>query len=360
MNISRNDLDLSISLILDFLAKIQNQDGSFDTYFLQPYYNSDKGWMKFPKNAAFDVASVIAPLFQVNSAISTNLVNTGIEFIKDHSQDNRLWYYPELTKDYLPFFDSDSTALCSYVLEKSGFRVNNKSLLDTFIRNSEYDVFLIPSKIIREISIATNIHVWLHNYKVKKGLVLKNKLVNITDQDFVVDCNVLLYVGSTDKNRLVTKTLKNKFVSKEINHLYYPTKFQALYSYSRLCYFRPELNLKPDVTVLRAYANELYIQLTQDSEKINHVLFAVALLYFDFEIQHHERLFLDCFLAIENKLFEQSSPFYSGNIQLDVQPNIGLPNTYFGSPAITGSLCIEFLNLYRLRFYGSHFGQIEL
>jgi hypothetical protein len=81
-----------------------------------------------------------------------------------------------------------------------------------------------------------------------------------------------------------------------------------------------------------------------------------SMLHLNLDIGEHQDLVDNCFNAIEKGEFKHSNPFFSSNKLTDCQPEIDLPNTYFGSPAITCSLYIEMLNLYRKKYYGSYYG----
>lgn len=355
--IELNEVDSHINSLLNYLENIQNNDGSFDTMYLQPYYNPDKGWMKFPSNAAYDVACCLIPLLDIKSEQAKLIIEKGKGFILNQAFENKLWSYPKLSDDYPLFYDIDSTALCSFVLERTQYDVANKELLDQFINNGDYNVFIIPKKLIKQLSLLSFIKILLHNRKVKNGYALKNNLMRADDKDFIVSCNSLLYMGETKKNKSVWVALKEKFITKQIIYFYYPTFFQCFYFYARLCAYSGNKDLIPDSAILNEYINELYSSYTREHLQIQRIFLVNAILFLNSDLNKYENLIENCLNDISEKQYKEKTPYYSGNIHTDLQPGTNLPNTYFGSPAITCSLYIEFLNLYRNRFYGSFYGK---
>ena len=355
--IGLNKIDNYINSLLDNLQSIQNKDGSFDTMYLQPYYNPDKGWMKFPVNAPYDLACCLIPLLTVKSEKSKLVIEKGKEFILAKAFEKKLWSYPILSDEYLHFYDTDSTALCSFVLEQTHCFVANKNLLNQFIQGTDYNVFIVPHKPVKQLSIVGFIKLLMHNKKVKKGRAWTNNLMRADDQDFIVTCNNLLYIGETEANRNVWKATKDKFFSKQLSYSYYPTLYHCLYFYARLCAFSKHQTMIPDDNTLQHYIIELYPNLKVEDSPMHRILLMNGLLFMDKNLNEHESLIENCLKDISKELFKESYPLYSGNIHTDRQTGTNLPNTYFGSPAITCSLYIEFLNLYRKRFYGSYYGQ---
>ena len=112
-----------------------------------------------------------------------------------------------------------------------------------------------------------------------------------------------------------------------------------------------------DRSIVDEYISELYANHAMESQPILRILLMNTLLLMNADLNKYELLIKKCMYDISEERYKENTAFYSGNIKTDTQPNTCLPNTYFGSPAITCSLYIEFLNLYRKRFYGSYYGQ---
>jgi hypothetical protein len=353
--IGLSKIDNYINSLLDHLQSIQNNDGSFDTMYLQPYYNPDKGWMKFPANAPFDAACVLIPLLKIQSSQSKLILDRGKEFILNNSLEGKLWSFPKLSDEYLLFYDTDSTALCSFVLEQLQHPVSNKKFIDQFIDKGDYRSFIVPEKYPKQLSVLTFAKLLIHSQKVKKARDYQSDLMRLNDHEFSVTCNNLLYIGESDENQQVWKSLKENFATMQVSRMYYPTLFQCFYCYARLCAYGSRKEMIPELSVLNKYTAELCSELAHENQPLYRVLLANAILFID--LQGHEELMENCMKDIDVQNYREALPFYSCNIHTDQQPGTNLPNTYFGSPAITCSLYIEFLNLYRKRFYGSYYGQ---
>lgn len=357
--IKRNEIDSHIGKLLSYLESIQNYDGSFDTMYIQPFYNPDKGWMKVESNAPSDIAYCLIPLLQIQSNEASQIVEKGADFILSKSFGKKLWTYAALSDKYLLFYDTESTSLCSYVLEKSRkLKVNNKILLNQFVNNqNSYNLFIDFHKPLRQLSIISQIKLYLHNQKVKNGSLLKDDKMRIDDFEFSVTCNNLLYIGKTKTNKSVWSKLKKDFIENNIKRLYYPTVFHCIYCYSRLCGYGNYIDMIPEKNIINKYISELFEQLKKEERPLHRVLLANSILFLNIDLNEHFDFLNNCFSDIAVDKYKETTPMFSGNIKTDTQPNTCLPNTYFGSPAITCSLYIEFLNLYRKRFYGSYYGQ---
>lgn len=357
--IKRNEIDSHIGKLLSYLESIQNYDGSFDTMYIQPFYNPDKGWMKVESNAPSDIAYCLIPLLQIQSNEASQIVEKGADFILSKSFKKKLWAYAALSNKYLHFYDTESTALCSYILEKSRkHQINNKILLDQFVNNqNSYNLFIDFHKPLRQLSFVSQIKLYIHNLKVKKGSLLKDDIMRIDDCEFSVTCNNLLYIGKTKTNKSVWAKLKKDFIENNIKRLYYPTVFHCIYCYSRLCGYGNYLDMIPEKNIINQYISELYAQLKKEEQPLHRVLLGNSILFFDVDLREHTSILNKCLSDISEDIFRRPTPMFSSNINTDCQPDKNLPNTYFGSSAITCSLYIEFLNLYRKRFYGSYYGQ---
>jgi hypothetical protein len=112
----------------------------------------------------------------------------------------------------------------------------------------------------------------------------------------------------------------------------------------------------PQKEILELYKNKMLSNLDVESYSPKKILLVNAMLMMEGkQIKTLQYLVDECFEDIKSGKYKRCTAFYSSNCKTDIQPGNGLPNTYFGSPAITCSLYIEFLNLYKLRFFGSHF-----
>ena len=78
--ISLEEIDFQAKKLIAFLKGIQNSDGSFDTYYMQPEYYPGKGWMKFPGNAPYDTATAVLPLLKIDSPDAKQIIAKANEF----------------------------------------------------------------------------------------------------------------------------------------------------------------------------------------------------------------------------------------------------------------------------------------
>src|SRR5690606_640676 len=141
--INKSEIAYWIEELLSYLETIQNVDGSFDTMYIQPYYNPEKGWMHYAGNSPYETAFPLTILQNLQSITAEKIVAKGTKYIKKKSLDNFLWTYAYPSKKDLVPYDTDSTSLCSIILENQGIRINNKGFIDSLINANGYYPFYI-------------------------------------------------------------------------------------------------------------------------------------------------------------------------------------------------------------------------
>ena len=355
--ISLEEIDLQIKKLLAFLKSIQNSDGSFDTYYMQPTYNPDKGWMKFPGNAPYDTATTVLPLLKIGSVDSTSIIGKANEFLLEQSLDGLLWTYAFVNDDYWIPYDTDSTSLPSLVLTESGHEVRNKIFLDSLIGKDQYYPFYIwPNHYRFNLPFLTYCKMVVRNWRVKRCIPIVNDDMRVTDSEFSSSCINLLYMGNTEANRVVWQKLKSVFASGSVDHLYYLDLYLSFYHAARLTYFSGNDDMVTNHQVVEGYVSQLINNLNESSFNDRHILLANSLLFLDSVGKDHLTDLSEHILEkLDQEFFKQISAVYSSNINTDYQPDGKSPNTYFGSHGISCSLYLEFLNLYRFRFHGAYF-----
>ncbi|MCF8460600.1 MAG: hypothetical protein K9G46_07745 [Flavobacteriales bacterium] len=357
--ISLEEIDLHVRKLIAFLESIQNADGSFNTYYMQPHYNPDKEWMKFPGNAPYDTATTVLPLLKIDSPNAKSIIGKANEFLLQQSLDSLLWTYAFVNDDYWIPYDTDSTSLASLVLTESGHKVENKVFLDSLIGKDQYYPFYIwPDQYRFNIPFITYCKMVVRNWRVKRCIPIVNDDMRVTDSEFSSSCLNLLYLGKTDANSVVWEKLKKTFASQSVDHMYYLDFYHSFYHVTRLAYFTGNNEIVQDERLIEEYISQLKVNLNNISQSDRQILLANALLFLDGEKDYLNNL-SDVILArLNEECYNQTFAIYSSNVNTDYQPDGKSPNTYFGSPAITCSLYLEFLNMYRYRFHGGYYSSI--
>ncbi len=348
MAISLNHIDTATDLLLQRLKALQNADGSFTTYFLQEHFQPEAGWMAYPDNSPFCTASAALPLVAMKHGLAEKVLHGVVGFLKKRSLKGELWRFADLTNEYTVPYDSDSTALASFLLERAGDTLQNKRLLALQLNSKmEYDLWIRPKQLTM-----LDLNVWLHNRKAARCIPLQSGAIAFGDSEFTVTCNNLLYLGKNENNRKVWGQVHRSFDELAFSRLYYPSLFNAVHAYSRLFHHHPSAFGGLSSKALEQF-KQLKDQFTDSELSLDMVLLCISVLYFNVSLIEFDDLFHACFERMESETFDPMKAFYCSNLVTDVQPDGVSPNTYFGSPAITWSLHLEFLNLYRLRFHGA-------
>ena len=357
--ISLEEIDFHAKKLMAFLKGLQNPDGSFDTFYMQPEYHPGKGWMKFPGNAPYDTATTVLPLLKISSPDAKIIISKANDFLLQQSLDGLLWTYAYVNDDYWIPYDTDSTSLASLVLTKSGYKVDNKVFLDSLIGEDQYYPFYIwPNQYRFTLPLITYVKMVVRNWRVKKCIPIVNDDMRITDSEFSSSCVNLLYLGQTDANRVVWEKLKAAFNNNAIDHMYYLNLYHSFYHASRLAYLSGNNEMVQDGRLVEEYINQLHENLNNSCHSDRHVLFANSLLFLNNrENGFQTDLFENILARLNDERYQQIVAIYSSNVNTDYQSDGKSPNTYFGSPAVTCSLYLEFLNLYRKRFYNSYIGE---
>jgi hypothetical protein len=347
---SLTEIDELIDSLLQQMAELQNDNGSFTTYYLQPEFEPEKGWMNYPDNSPFCTSSVVLPLLRINHEISNEILTKATGFLKASSFQEELWRFADLTNEYVVPFDTDSTALASFVLELSGTRINNKSLLDDQINSKgHYDLWVKPRR-----SNWTGIKVWLHNRLAAKCIPLVSGAIGIGDFEFAVTCNNLLYTGVNNRNKKVWKNVHASFANGTFDRQYYPSDFFSIYAYARAC-FHHEIEAHWSTDSVSSYSEQSLVSVVKTHNFLDTVLVANSLLLLNNKEEGIHSWFDTCIDRIRTDSLKEIRAFYCSNLQTDVQSDGHSPNTYFGSSAISYSLYLEFLNMYRYRFHGAYY-----
>jgi hypothetical protein len=344
---TENELSTHVQSVLNHLANIQNADGSFDTYYLQPQYHQGKGWMKFPGNAPYDTATTVLPLLQMSDSVAKDIVSKASAYLKKQSLDGLLWTYAYETSDYLIPYDTDSTSLASYVLSKQSFEINNKEFLNSLINHENYYPFYVWLKHVNwKIPFSTFVKMIWRDVKVKRCIPIVNDDMRVTDAEFSSTCINLLYLGRTTENERVWQKVKNVLASGDIDHMYYIDIHHSLYHAFRLAHFTQQYDILPEENVLNGYMDRLEDGLNDFSFSDRTLLFTLCLLFLQGRTEKDVQTYAETVLRnLSSAQYTQIFASYSSNVNTDHQSDL-TPNTYFGSVGATCAHYLEFLELY--------------
>ncbi|MCS6934663.1 MAG: hypothetical protein NZM35_05895, partial [Chitinophagales bacterium] len=332
--------------LLNYLKSIQNADGSFDTLCLQPAHRPLEGWFRYFGNAPHDVAQTGIPLLFLRHPLAEDIIKNINSFILRQSLDGLLWRYPcEGNHDVVPY-DTDSVSLCSYFLEKQGYEVRNKKFLLSLITDENYFPFYIyPKRFSPHLPLLTNLKLWWFNRKVPRSTNYVNKGLALTDAEFCSTCVNLMYLGDEESAKSVWERIHRDFREMDIKYLYYIDHYRAFYFYARLYGYNKNYPVTSDVQTVSNWVNHLYGHGALNA--MDAVLLANGMLLFNYTPDILKSLTKHIFTYIHNKEYRKPYPFYSSNAVTDYAPMSGKPHSYFGSPAITTALFLEFLRLYK-------------
>lgn len=333
-----------IELLLTYLEENQNKDGSFEAKFHFPS-QPEKGWISWG-NTAYDTASVLLAILPVKSEKATKIIASGNKFLIAESLHKKIWRFCSgQGYDPLPY-DSDATAICSFVLNKCGYKINNKEFLNCFIDASHnYKTWLIPKLPNNHLPLSTFLRMISGNLR---ALAFNKLNISVHDREFAMNCNVLLHTGKVIKNLAVWSKIRDDFKNDTLECRYY-NQYYSVYAYARLFSLggHNELILSKNL-ILEKICN-LHSQLDCNTFTLNHVFLANTILYFNLRINHYKGLADTCFSHIAAESYKNPAPYYSSNLLLDKHPEKAEPINFFGSAALNTGLYIEFLNLYQMK-----------
>jgi hypothetical protein len=346
------EIDKHIGLLIDILAQLQNQDGSFDTMYSFLYHPNDNVWKHWNKNnpPSGDSAFILYPLLSIKTEQSQKIIDKGINYVKKTSFRNFIWKYPD-NRDLnvrMPF-DLDSTVYCSYILSKTNISLNNKDFLNFFIKNHKYYLeyfFPLKLKLLNCLSFTYFIKIWYYNltttiFSTKQPLAKKD------DWETASICNILLYVGRNPKNAGVWEKLKKDFIILNFKTIYY-SKYYAVYAFARLCFNESHNDLLPSQKIITTNLNKLVNELSYSNNSLDFLFLANAILMLEKTFNEYFELFNYCLSKLKRGDCIEILTYYTGNSLIGNEES----NSYFGSKAMTCSLYIEFLNLYKERKCG--------
>lgn len=346
--IELNEIDFLIHKLLDHLANIQCEDGSFNTLYRHKIETEDKWVKKGKQNASMDTASSLIPLLLIDSKDAEIIIKRAIPFLKESSLDNLVWrYIPGSIHQHEIPYDIDSTSLSSFILAKYNHQINNKNFLNLFINNEGYyNTYLLNKSFTFRLPIKTCIRLAYNNLRSTS-----RSEISIEKNDFETGttCNALLYLGKMKANEKVWKNLEEDLANLRIKSVYF-SLFYSVYAYARLIKYGNNTSMILSKEQLDKIMKTLYSQLNIEDEQLDKLFFINAVFLLDLHIDtSYDALIEKCFLDVQLNKYTEVEPYFTSH-KVITKHHI----SYFGSPGVTSSLYLEFLNLYRkytFKFY---------
>lgn len=351
MQVTRAQIGNYLGVLADYLAEIQSEAGGFEAKFYFPSH-PERGWQTWGYSP-YDAASVLLSIQSIPSVVLSRVRAKGNQFLINSGLDNKVWKYTS-GQGYDPLlYDTDATALCSYVLEKNAYNINNRNLLNEFInQHHQYNTWITPLWPSRNIPLTTYVKINWNNLKA----LLFNKLnISKTDCEFAMDCNILLYTGKMSKNERVWRKVADDFKTGKIAGRYYD-RFYSIYAYARLYYYGQHSNLFLSEDIVAKHLDDLSLLLNRSTFSLQHVFLANTLLFFGVDLSKHNQLIAACYTHLKEEQYKKLAAYYTSNALFDKNPVTGGPINVFGSSALTTSLYLEFLALHHKHLYGTYPG----
>ncbi len=341
MLLTNVEINSQIDILIAYLNRIQHDDGSYQSFYFYSA-NQKKEWISwgFPP---YDTAVVILALQSINNNKSSNIISKSINFLLNQSLDKRIWKYSSGQGYNYLLYDTDATAICSTVLKKSDYNIDNIPFLDCFIdKENNYKTWITPNFTKTKIPFKTNLKLVIHNIK---ALYLKKLNISLSDKEFSMNCNILLYTGKTKANTEVWNKVINDFKNNTMECRYY-NKYYCTYSYAKL-YSEEKYDelLLPEQLILKQI-DALFNDLRNREFSIDHLFLLNSVLLFKIRLYNYTDLLTICVKNLKEGAFRLAFPYYSSNIIYDKNLDNDEPVNYFGSSALTTALFLEFLTLY--------------
>jgi hypothetical protein len=350
-------IDRKIANALDLLSLEQEQNGYFKTYHIQPNYGSGMVWKEYEKNG-FVTANILVPLTTIKSNVAIKLLHDGYSATIGNKNKHGLWqYFNDKNEAYFIPYETDTSSLFSYVARAINKPQNNENLFyEQINKDAHFNLWFLPAQISLFKHPLHKLEIFLNWRKAQNRLAFINKLVAKEDSEFCVSANVLLYVGLNQYSNGVVRNLTNTMNSNSpIPLLYYPHELIACYLFSRTAYYA---NIRPFFECRDAVLNRVYNALDklEVKDELLKILAAISLLIYDDQSNRANALFEEC-INFDIRI-NQPFAFYCSNSVIDYNFNTKLNNAYFGAPALTIAIYIEFLNVLRIKKNGHSYSDL--
>lgn len=318
---------------LNYLAARQTETGEFRSLESYPPEHplGDKGWF-YTDASPFIHANVLLTLLEIKHPIADSILKKGCQFIHQHQEWRGLWRFWKHggTTHNVPI-DLDDTALCSFLLSKNGYNINNKKYL---YQNRDTDgyflTWMLPTwKTLRYPSLYQFLKQDIHKIRP----ILASPMLATADQEPAVAANVLLYLGDNARTKRCSQAILEQLENpSEAPMQYYNDPLVIFYHVSR-AFRHGSRQLLPATTLFQHYIA---------NQKMPDTIFKQAMLastYYNFELK--DASFLSPLMEIIKNALDQ--PHWESHIYFVSKDR----NFRAGSPELTAALCLEAFSKYQ-------------
>lgn len=214
--------------IINYLRESQKPNGEFESLESYPedHPEAQSGW-RYTDPSPFIHANIIYSLMQIKQPQTRLMVEKGIAFIKSLQENKCFWrFWPHGGQTHNVPLDMDDTCLCSVILEKNGYNLNNKKiLLANQDERGTFNTWILP----RRPFIKFPAFYWFLRKDLKKiRPILDSEMLDQHDTEPGVAANVLLYLG---KNPATFKSIGNIILQVKENEFPLQYYHDPLYTY---------------------------------------------------------------------------------------------------------------------------------
>ena len=197
--------DSALQLIRDSI----DQFGHIPTFQNFPNFEQkrDKGW-HYTYPSPFVHATAIYSLLNSGSEQAKNLAMENVAFLKDTMETGGLWRFWKLNDCENPVPpDIDDISICSFVLEKLGFAVDNKRILESNIDQEGHILtWIFPSVSMLFSNPMT--YYSLHRTRHIIKPTVDSGMLHPSDSEIGVSANALMYLGeNTTTEKAIQKCI---------------------------------------------------------------------------------------------------------------------------------------------------------
>ncbi|MBN3958899.1 tetratricopeptide repeat protein [Nostoc sp. NMS8] len=342
-----DELKDSITKAIDFLTKVQLEDGEFQTTLPNENLKAICGTLGLKQEATeklvFDSSPFVTSLviyslsFLSYESKVQQLIARGLSFLSKEMESGGLWRYwsSKNQKHYVAPPDLDDICCASYVLRMNSIPIqpNIAIILGNRNRQGLFYTWLLP-RYFRGII--------LNFLTLGKRFSCLDEFWQLTNKDdicCVVNANVLLYLGENKQTQKVVEYLTSVVLqgTEDDNTSFYNHKFNFYYMLSR-AYFNGVNSLRG---IIAPVTNKIFSLQKADGSFGDELLTALAvctLLNFNCQTLSLDKAIDFLFKTQQSDGSWQRIPMYGGKTDKKT----------FGSAELTTAFCMESLSRYRL------------
>lgn len=217
---------------ISLLEKGMNENFEFPTFEFYPNQNTSKKDWHITYPSPFIHSNILYSLMN-SSVINEDLIKKGTLFLLKSAEKGgvfRFWKLENSLNKVPP--DIDDTAMCSFVLEKEGHKLNNKKILLKNIKNDgRLLTWILPSWNL----LIVNPYLCLKLLFEKKAVAntIKSGMLHQTDTEVGVAVNALLYLGENKYTKKAIEYCITVWENDNDKHHFYEHKIVIAYHFAR-------------------------------------------------------------------------------------------------------------------------------